>query len=142
LKLKPIKLFAVKAPKSIIDGEGTDLFPIEEFEAPEVDKVRRLRLDKDGTYYDVIGFHCPKGVACGMICQSESGWLVVNGLNDTAFFFRDRGYYAWDYVAEKVGRGTIEMTQRDVENFLLLVDVLRGVKNAEETTESTIQQLK
>lgn len=80
---------------------------VEVFEPPKVVEVRHMRLEKDGTRYEAMGFKLenPSGdkVSFGSLGTVDNGgWLVVSHLYRKAYLFQPKGYLDPLYVAEKM----------------------------------------
>ena len=97
---------------------------IEQLKAPEFDVIRGVRMDKDGTYYDIIMMHCQKGIECGRTATKTPCWLVLSGINGMFYAFSERQYLSWDYVYEKLGRA-LTLNETDCKNLKIAIDSVK-----------------
>ncbi len=98
---------------------------IEQLKAPSFDIIKRVRLDKDGTYYDLIMMHTEDGISCGIIGFNSPCWLVISGINGKVYTFSEQSYLSWDYVYEKLGRA-LELGETDCKNLTIAINAVRN----------------
>jgi len=98
----------------------------EELPTPKVLEVRHLKLEKDGTRYEMMAFRLEGDVSFGALGNVTDGWLVVSHLHRRAYLFRHTGYIDTAYVFEKLCSGTHPLSQIDAENMTELLRKLLG----------------
>jgi len=105
---------------------GINMTGFEELPTPKVLEVRHLRLEKDGTRYEMMAFRLEGDVSFGAMGSVTDGWLVVSHLNRRAYLFRKDGFLDDRYVYEKLCSGTHPLSDKDAENMTQLLRKLLG----------------
>lgn len=98
----------------------------ETFRPPEILEVRHLRLEKDGTRYEMMAFKLKGEVSFGSLGTVVDGWLVIEHLRRRAYLFKQEGFLDVGYVYEKLCAGTHSLSQIDAEN---MTELLRKLIN-------------
>lgn len=98
---------------------------IEQQTPPTIDHIEQARIDKDGTYYCIIMFHLPKGIMCNCNCITSPAWLIYNDINGQTYAFQENSYLAEDYLQEKLGKGRITLSKRDIQNIKIVIESIR-----------------
>jgi len=93
-----------------------------ELTPPKVVEVRHLRLEKDGTRYEMMAFKLEGEVSFGSLGSVDAGgWLVVSHLNRRAYLFQPEGFLDGRYVFEKLCRKTQGLSITDAKNMTELL---------------------
>jgi len=93
----------------------------EELAVPEIKQIRHIRLEKDGTRYEVMAFKFDDDVSFGCLgALQKGGWLVIEGLHRKAYLFHE-GYIDADYLWSKLGRAGYDLSITDMENVQLIL---------------------
>jgi len=77
-------------------------------------------FEADGTRYTAFAMRV-RDFKLGSLGYVEDGWLVVCGLNRTAYLFQKRGFLHWSYLMEK-----FRLNQCDAENMAYLIGNIIG----------------
>lgn len=105
--------------------ETTTEYLIEVQKPPKIDYIEQVRLDKDSTYYTIIMLHCKNGIMAQTMAHSQPCWLVINTINNTCYAFSETSYLSQDYIAEKLSRGTIQLSSTDIRNVIIAINSVR-----------------
>lgn len=90
---------------------------------PQIDEIRQLQMDKDGTAYELLAFHLKGKVCCGSLGCVEDGWLVIEGLHRKAYLFQEKGFLDTGYVFDKLCRAGYDLSITDARNITALLSV-------------------
>jgi hypothetical protein len=93
---------------------------------PKVLEVRHIRMETDGTRYEMMAFRLEGEVSFGCLGAVTDGWLVIDHLNRKAYLFQPKGYLDEDYVYEKLCIAGHDLSSRDADNMTSLLRKLIG----------------
>jgi hypothetical protein len=96
--------------------QKTEKPKIKNLPTPNIKKIHHFRLDKDGTYYDVLVFEINGSFGNVEVGHQENGLLVIGG-DRKAYQFRKNSYCATGYIYEKLCYPNFSM--KDAENIRL-----------------------
>ncbi len=92
----------------------------EELPVPKIVDVKHIRLQKDGTCYEVMAFKFEGDIKFGCLGATTDGYLVIEGLNRKAYLFKE-GYKDSSYIYEKLCKTGYDLSIKDTENIQLVL---------------------
>lgn len=95
-----------------------------------VESMKQGHMEADGTHYSMTVIPVGEDYEDRFLGNvTGKGYLVINGINRTAYLFNATGYLDPSYIAEKLGRG---LSDCDMENVIHLLSKLIPTRSAPE----------
>ncbi len=101
-----------------------DLYTLEDLAKPEIEDTHHVRLDKDGTNYDLLVFEIKGKFGNVEVGYVTNGLLVIGG-DRKAYMFRKGDYLSYDYIHEKL---CPNWSMKDAQNIRLALLKMRLIK--------------
>lgn len=95
-----------------------------------VESMKQGYMEADGTHYSMTVIPVGEGFEDRFLGSVVGkGYLVINGINRTAYLLNATGYLDPSYIAEKLGR---DLTNCDMENIIHLLHTMIPTRTAPE----------